>query len=254
MKSKKNNLLKILIRKNTEVNKDTNKILKNITLFGSCRINGITNNNNLNNLINYTHSTKEVLQQIQFLLGNISFPAPFNILCFRTGIVENKPILYNSKFNTLFNNSKVCVIEICSDKKYMHDNYYLHHLCVDKRTPSRHNNTPKNILDNFKCIKQTYTEIENDILEIKTLLEPRKIILVTHYNSKINNEYIESRNNLIIMLSEICEKYNIPIIKPSEVLKDYIQEDVMTSDLGHYTSLGLSKFSEYINNYLNNYK
>lgn len=32
-----------------------------ITLFGSCRINNILNNNNLNNLLNYTHSTKEVI-------------------------------------------------------------------------------------------------------------------------------------------------------------------------------------------------
>jgi hypothetical protein len=33
-----------------------------ITLFGTCRLNKIYNNNNLNNLINYSHSTKEVIQ------------------------------------------------------------------------------------------------------------------------------------------------------------------------------------------------
>jgi hypothetical protein len=31
-----------------------------ITLFGTCRLNKIYNNNNLNNLINYSHSTKDV--------------------------------------------------------------------------------------------------------------------------------------------------------------------------------------------------
>ena len=31
-----------------------------ITLFGTCRLNKIYNHNNLNNLINYSHSTKEV--------------------------------------------------------------------------------------------------------------------------------------------------------------------------------------------------
>ena len=35
-----------------------------ITLFGSCRLNKIYNHNNLNNLINYSHSTKEVIQFI----------------------------------------------------------------------------------------------------------------------------------------------------------------------------------------------
>jgi hypothetical protein len=114
-------------------------------------------------------------------------------------------------------------------------------------------NTPKNILDNVKCIRQTRDEIENDILEIKKLLEPRKILFVTHYNSKYNGEYIESRNNLIITVREICEKYKIPVINPTEILKDYKQEDIMTEDLGHYTPLGASKFSEYINNYLSDF-
>ena len=221
-----------------------------VTLFGTCRIDGVNNNNNLNNLINYTHSTKEVIQQIKFLLGIISLPYPFNIICFRTGIVKNNPIIYSSEFLKKFNDSAVFVVEICSDKKYMYDDYYLHHLCVDKRFPSFNSNTPQIILDNFKCVKQTNVEIENDILEIKKLLEPRKMILVTHYNSKINGEYIESRNNLIVVLTDICEKYNIPIIKPSEVLKNYKQEVLITEDLGHYTPFGLSKFSEYINEYI----
>jgi len=224
-----------------------------VTLFGTCRINGIKNNNNLNNLINYTHSTKEVLQQIKFFLGDKYFPSPFDKLCFRTGIITNIPISYDTEINELFEKSTVCVIEICSDKKYIYDDYYLHHLCVDKRFSSNHRNTPQIILDKFKCIKQTYAEIENDILEIISLLGKKKIILVTHYNSKLNGEYIESRNNLITFLSGVCEKNNIPIIRPAEVLKDYKQEEVITEDLGHYTSFGMSKFNEYINNYLNDY-
>lgn len=219
------------------------------TLFGTCRINGISSNN-LNNLINYTHSTKEVLQQIKFLLGKKSFPPPFDILCFRTGIVENKPIAYDHLINKLFNESTVCVIEICSDKKYVYSDFYLHHLCVDKRFSSYNTNTPQTILDNFQCIKQSYDEIESDMLEIKTLLEPRKIVVVTHYNSKLNGEYIESRNNLITSLSKICKKYNIPLVNPSEVLKNYKQEDIMQNDLGHYTPFGISKFTEHMNNYL----
>jgi hypothetical protein len=221
-----------------------------ITLFGTCRIDGIKNSNKLNNLINYTHSTKEVIQQIKFLLGEKCFPPPFDKLCFRTGIVKNNPIVNNPIFTKLFSESTVCVIEICSEKTYVYDDFYLHHLCVDTQYRSFNRNTPKVISDNFKCIKQTYDEIENDILEIKKLLEPRKLIFVTHYNAKKNGEYLKSRSNLITFLSEICEKYNIPLVKPSEVLKDYEQEQVMKKDLGHYTPLGFSKFSDYMNNYL----
>jgi hypothetical protein len=221
-----------------------------VTLFGTCRIDRIKNNNNLNNRINYTHSTKEVLQQIRFLRGERQFPSPFDNLCFRTGIVNNVPITYDSEFNELFNNSTVCVIEICSDKKYIYDDFYLHHLCVDKRFADYNLNTPQEILDNFKCVKQTYTEIENDILEIIELLGKKKVILVTHYNSKINEKYIESRNNLITSLADICEKHNITMINPTEVLKEYSQEQVITEDLGHYTEFGITKFTEYMNNFL----
>ena len=43
-----------------------------ITVFGSCRVYYVYNNNNLNHLINFTHSTKEVIQQIKFLMGELS--------------------------------------------------------------------------------------------------------------------------------------------------------------------------------------
>jgi hypothetical protein len=76
-----------------------------ITIFGTCRLNNISNNNNLNNLINYSHSTKEVIQFINFLKGKIIIPKPYNKLCFRTAICDNKfidYIDYNDIYNKLF--------------------------------------------------------------------------------------------------------------------------------------------------------
>jgi transcription antitermination factor NusA-like protein len=102
----------------------------------------------------------------------------------------------------------------------------------------------------MKCVKQTYSEIEEDIIEIKKLLESKKMIVVTHYNSTLNGAYIESRNALIHMVVEICKKHGIPVIQPSEVLRDYHQDEMMTSDLGHYTDSGLAAFSDYMNRYL----
>ena len=73
-----------------------------ITIFGTCRVNKINNNNNLNNFINYPHSTKEIIQFIKFLKGELNIPTPYNKLCFRTAIVENKYIDYNDTYNKLF--------------------------------------------------------------------------------------------------------------------------------------------------------
>lgn len=223
----------------------------NFTLFGSCRINNILNNNNLNNVLNYTHSTKEVIQLIKFLKGELVIPEPYNKLCFRTAITRNIFIYYKDNYNKLFVDTDTFIIEICSSKKYTHNNFYLQHLCVDKRFSGWNEVTPKEILNNFIIEKQSDEEIENDILEIQKMLYPKKIIIVSHYNVKKDGQYINSRNHLINLLDNICKKYNITFINPSIVLSSYSQEQVMLSDLGHYTKFGIEQFSKYMNNFLN---
>jgi hypothetical protein len=222
-----------------------------ITLFGTCRLNRVNNHNNLNNLITYTHSTKEVIQYIKFLKGELFIPVPYNNLCFRTAIGENKYINYNDIYNKMFIDTDIFIIEICSNKKYIHNNFYLHHLCVDTRCNFGFlERTPREILDNFTIEKQDDEEIENDILEIQKMLYPKKIIIVSHYNSKQNGEYIYSRNHLINLLDNICKKYNIPFINPTTVLSNFTQEQIMSNDLGHYTDIGVCEFTKYLNNYL----
>ena len=236
-----------------------------ITLFGTCRIDGVHYNNNINNQVNYPHSTKEIIQQIHFLSGALTIPHPYSILCFRSGILQKTDIVLTTELQDAFKTSKLFVVEICSMKKYMSDGFYLHHLAVDKRFASYNYNYNNNNNDDygcstnstnsitFECKTQTAQEIEDDILQIIKLIANRKLIVVTHYNSKRNDEFMDARNNLIVLLSDICNKYSIPIIKPSEVLKEFSQDQVMNDDLGHYTPLGFQKFSEYINNYIVNY-
>jgi hypothetical protein len=222
-----------------------------ITLFGTCRLNNISNHNNLNNLINYSHSTKEVIQFINFLKGELNIPNPYNKLCFRTAICDNKFIDYNDIYNKLFIDTDIFIIEICSNKKYIHNDFYLHHLCVDKRFSDHNKNTPHEILNNFIIENQNDEEVENDILEIQKMLYPKKIIIVSHYNSKQKNgEYINSRNHLINLLDYICKKNDIPFINPTIVLSNYTQEQVITDDLGHYTHFGINEFANYMNNFL----
>lgn len=221
-----------------------------VTLFGSCRLNLIHNHNNLNNLINYSHSTKEVIQFIKFLKGELSIPQPYNKLCFRTGICDNKFINYNHAYNKLFVDTVIFVIEICSNKKYIHNNFYLHHLCVDKRWGNFNKCTPLEILDSVVIEKQSDEEIESDILEIREMLYPKQIVIVSHYNSKQNGEYINARNHLINLLDCICKKHHIPFVNPTLALSKYTQEQIMTDDLGHYTDFGIDKFSSYMNHFL----
>ena len=221
-----------------------------ITLFGSCRIKNI-NNNNLSELISYTHSTKEVIQLIKFLKGELVIPKPYNKLCFRTAIIQNTFIDYEDAYNKFFVDTDIFIIEICSIKIYTHNNFYLHHLCVDRRHSTWNDRTPKEILNNFKIEKQSDEEIENDILEIQKMLYPKKIIIISHYNAKKGSQYINSRNHLINLLDNICKKYNITFINPTIVLSNYNQKDVIGDNLGHYTETGKEQFLEYMNNFLN---
>lgn len=221
-----------------------------ITLFGTCRLNGIQQNNQLNNIINYPHTTKEIIQFIRFIKGELIIPFPYNRFCFRTAIMQNRNIEFHPHYDQLLTNSKVIVIEICSIKKYIHNHFYLHHLCVDQRF--RECNTPS-LMEKLVVEKQSDEEIEMDILFIQQMVHPIPIVIVSHYNSKTNDgHYMEARNHLIHLLETICNKHHIPFVNPTVVLSAYSQEEVMTNDLGHYTDLGLQQFSLFMNEFIKN--
>lgn len=227
-----------------------------ITLFGTCRIDGISGHNNLNNILNYTHSTKEVIQLIKFLKDDIEIPHPYNTLCFRTAIIDKNPMGRNPEISsedsiTLldehknnFKNSDFFVIEISSNKKYIHKDYYLHHLCVDERFKWFNLKLPDQFMRELIVEKQDDSEIEKDILEIVRLLSPKKMLFVSHYNSVLNGSFIPQRNNIINLLEKICKRHNLDFVNPTELLSQYEQEKVITEDLGHYTEFGLEKVSE----------
>jgi hypothetical protein len=220
----------------------------NVTLIGSCRLSRIKNNN-LNNRITYAHSTKEAIQFIKFLKNEITIPEPYSRICFRTGIVNRIDIEYSREYKELFDQTEVFIIEICSSKKYIHNEFYLHHLSVDERFKYT-DYTPKDIRDSFKLEKQSDEEIESDILELKKILIDKKFIIVSHYNSKINGNLIPSRNHLINLLENICKKHKIHFINPTKILAAYGQEEIMGSDFGHYTETGLREIGKYVSDYI----
>lgn len=223
-----------------------------ITTFGSCRIDGIKGNNNLNNSISYLHNTKEMIQMIKILKKEIVLEEPYNILCFRTGILNNKPINITEEYVEKFKNSKIILLEICSIKKYIHNNYYLHHNSVVSATIDRkpHPNTPKHIIENFIMMEQNYNELEDDILQLKEMLNDKHMIIVTHYNARLHGNYLKSRDILIKNLENICKKYNIFYINPTDILKNYNENDIIKEDLGHYTDKGKYEIIKYIEEFI----
>jgi len=218
-----------------------------VTVFGSCRVSQVENNTNLNYLLTYTHTTKEVIQFIKFLKGDITIPEPYNRLCFRTAISNRSNIDRDNVYIEKFLNTETFVIEICSRKNYVHNGYYLHDISVNKKRGNWHIYTPPHILQEYTFETQKDEEIESDILEIQRLLHPKKILLVSHYNALLNGKCIQARDNLIKLLKSICEKHNISFVNPTEVLGAYNQTHVLTTDLAHYTDVGITQCMKYLN-------
>lgn len=223
------------------------------SLFGSCRIHNVPNNNYLNMDLTFTHNTKEVIQFIHFLKCEKEMPEPYDRLCFRTplDLWWKHGVKLNDDHKERFKQMKVCIIEICSRKKYIHNGYYLHHLAVDTRLKP-HDLTPEYIKKECQIIKQTDQEIEEDIEEIRKLIYPSKLVIVSHYNAKLNGEPIPDRDSLINLLKNICDRKNIPFINPTEVLKDLTQEQALHPDLGHYNEIAQTIMKSFIYNFAMN--
>jgi hypothetical protein len=200
--------------------------------------------------LTFTHNTKEVIQLINFLKGKKEMPEPYDRLCFRTplDLGLNHGIKLTDNHKECYNSTQIFIIEICSRKKYIHNGYYLHHLAVDKRFNTSAS-IPEYITNEYTIVKQDDKEIEEDIEEIQRLIFPRKLVIVSHYNAKLNGEYITDRHILIHLLKDICLHKNIPFINPTEVLSGYQQDTVLLPDLGHYTNLAQTTMKEYIYNF-----
>lgn len=222
-----------------------------VSAFGSCRVSYVKNNTKLSDMISYTHTTREAIQLIHYIKGKLILQPPYNKICFRTGILRKNPIQWNPAFQDLYERTDVFVVEVCSKKKYMHGGLCLHDLSVDKRFPDFNKETPANILEEYKLVEQTDEEICQDLLYLKELVAPKKLVVVSHYNAKLNGEYLPSRNALVQLLKGICSEKTIPFFDPTQALSEFPQEMVISADLSHYTQFGMNEMTNALNKIIN---
>ena len=202
----------------------------NITLLGSCRID--LPSNNLNNLLSYVHSTKEILQLIDFVNGNLEVPDDVAKCLFRTAILKDSVIRYDRKIKQAFDRSDTVLVEICCQMNYVYDGYYLHLLAANAHF-EYHKKTPKYIFDNVRQVIQSDEEIEADIKQIVAKLKGKRVFFVCHYDAIVNGAPIPKRHHLIRLLERVCAENNYEFINPREMLTEFSQED-FTDDFNHY--------------------
>jgi len=210
-----------------------------ITLLGCCRQESLYNDPKyqitcIRNYISYSHYSKEALEIIKYCkYGHIS---PMDTMeVFRTPILEKRPIYWNPYYKNELDTSDVFIIEIASKTAYEFNNVYRHNIVVKPE-----HNEKVSCKDNIIIRKQSYEEIENDILEIKRELGNKKIMIVSHIYSY---EYGE-RYELVKCLETICQKYSITFLNPiREITLSFPEIDINTlfvneDTLKHYNEFG----------------
>ena len=212
----------------------------NITILGCCRQESLYSDPNykiscIHNKISYSHYSKEALEIIKYCkYGHI--PENKTVEVFRTPLLEKKPIQWTLSYKDELENSDIIFMEIASKTAYQYENIHLHNIAANPGNPEY--NIPDK--DNVIIRKQTYEEIENDIVEIMRELTGKKIIIVSHIYSYEHGE----RYELAKSLENICIKYSIPFLNPiTEIKMLYPDIDIQTlfvneNVLKHYNEYG----------------
>jgi hypothetical protein len=208
-----------------------------IVTFGSCRQHPIGKYfevSPLQEYLTYPHYSKEILQAIQFSKGTVSLSGEESMRCFRTGILQKKPVSQALCMSEL-KSSDIVVIEIASRISYEYNNRFVHHILTEKGY-------------GFGDIENIHTrdiqddELKEDIIKIKELLHPKPLIIVCHlYTRKTGKRY-----ELIQALLDISNELNIPLINPSKLLEKYEAKDIYLDEpiLAHYTEYGKQVIAE----------
>lgn len=190
-----------------------------ITILGSCRQHPIKNVFKVNNIqeeVNYSHNTKEILQTIYLCKKKLIFSNEIQLSTLRTPILNKRPIHFEKVYNE-YNNSKIIVIEIASSKCHelnINNNILqCHHAAYD--CPVKYNIHP-HIKSLIHLRKQTEEEIKSDILKIYEEIKPKKLLIVTHFAT----DKTTSRYKLIQLVENTCNKLNIPVINPDILLQN----------------------------------
>lgn len=216
-----------------------------ITILGSCRQDSLYTLypvTSIRNELTYPHYSSEIVQAIEFCKGISTIPPEMTQHVFRSGIL-GKYQINPQRFYDEFNNTELFVIEIASRISYMYNGWYVHHILGEQQYGFKH-------ISDIIQRDLTDEEIEADLIKIKTLLSPKKIMVVSHIYTRTTGK----RYELVKLLEKICSKHTIPFFDPSVQLKDSDQEKLYVNEalLSHYTPYGHSEVAIQYDRFIKN--
>lgn len=208
-----------------------------VTVLGSCRQESIKTHFKLTSIqeqLTYPHYTKEIIQAIEYCKGGDNIiDNDLTKYCFRTGILNSKPISYQKELQAEFEKTDIFVIEIASRISYEWNNLYVHHILTEE-------NYKFYDISNIKTREISDKELEDDLLKIRSLIYPKKLLIVPHIYTRPSGK----RYELVKLLEQLTSKHSIPFINPSELLKGYTNIYKSEHPLHHYTDNGHTLIGE----------
>ena len=203
-----------------------------LTIFGCCRQDSLFKFYNVSSIrddLTYTHYSSEALQAMQFCAGRTDEKIINTNYIFRSQVISKNKLNYK-KLKNEFKKCELFAVEIASRKYYKYKNYFLHHICEDPSYGCK-------FFDQVEVADLSDKEIERDILSMKTLVEPKKIFLITHFYTKLTGK----RYELVSILKKIGAAHGIPVFDPVEAfggIKNITHFLVDEQVLTHYNAAG----------------
>jgi len=202
-----------------------------ITILGSCRQDSLHTHFNITNIrdsLTYPHYSKEILQAAQFCKGDLLIPPESTQYIFRSGILA-KQSLFPALFKDDYEKTDLFVVEIASRLFYKYGDYYTHHIITE---PQYGFQDISNVIQG----QLTDSEIEEDLLQLKRILHPKPMCIVTHICTRTYG----TRYELVQLLKRLCSTYSIPLFDPVEQVAGYDPDILYQKEavLSHYTAQG----------------
>jgi len=208
-----------------------------VTVLGSCRQYSAAHHFQVTCIqegLTYPHYSKEILQAVRYLKSNTLRPEQTQA-CFRTGLLQKGPILDYEQMARAFRDTDVFLLEIASRLCYDWQGLVVHHIAVEPAYGFAD-------AASVAIREQTDAEIESDVLEIRSLLSPRPMIVVAHITTRKSGK----RYDLVRLLEAICARHGIIFFDPAVLLEAHPADKLYRPEpvLAHYTDIGHSIVSQ----------
>jgi len=209
-----------------------------VTILGCCRQDSISrkfNESQIRNDLSYTHSTKEVLQVIDFL--NDKNYSEFSPYSFRTPQINGR-IPNRNRLMKQWRITNVVVIEISSLKFYLREKVVYHHEAFDN-PESLATSCKEHLKEQNKSISehiQSIPELIDDLSLIVQKLAGKKIIFTTNFVTRKNG----TRFLIYSALKEFCQQHNHEFIDTHQIFNYWRSQDILIEEpvLAHLNHLG----------------